>query len=111
MLDNNTIDEIADRLLTEGTTTFEDSEGRRVLIMYAAKAGFETREFVLAYEKVGAMFFNLDRPLNKFRLSEAGFPLRLAPVVAETVNRLFVAVQEATKRNSQEGQVPIGELK
>jgi hypothetical protein len=110
MIDDEDMKDLAEQLADDGVVTLTDEKGNRMVLAYAAKIGMRSKEFMLAYEKAGVIFFTSERPMNKFRLVDAGFSLLLAPALADMVNRLFAAVKVVVDdRNA--GQVPIGEMK
>ena len=53
--------------------------------------GVEEQGLLITYEGGGTFFFNLDRPINGFRLIKAGFSLRDAPAIADFLFALFFA--------------------
>lgn len=113
MLDDSTINHLADELCATGATHFTDERGHRLVVMASGVVGVPGGDFILAYENTGTIFFNTSRPMNEFRLTAAGFSLRIAPLIADTINRLFAAVTQRVGATVeyQEGLVPIGESK
>lgn len=61
---------------------------------------------MIAYEGGGAYFFDLDRPLNQFRLVKHGFSLRVAPALANLVNAIL-SPSEASTENTSEAPVKL----
>jgi hypothetical protein len=92
MFSDEVIDTMADKLLADGYAGTVDPEGNRVAVTFSGNLGFDTREMVLIYENKGALFFDGQRPLNKFRLLSSGFTFLTAPVIVGLVERLTAAV-------------------
>lgn len=113
MLDDKDIDVMAHELCEGGFTSVTDSDGNRMVIVHSAVVGIPGNQFILAYENKGTIFFDTSRPMNHFRLTTAGFSLRVAPTIADIVNRLLTAVANhlGDPEENYIGLVPIGESK
>ena len=88
------IEDMADDLDAEGRTLVKDSDGRRLLITTTTRLNLDGDEVILAYEGRGTIYFQLDRPMNHFRLLSSGFPEKAAVSVADMVNRLINVLAE-----------------
>lgn len=107
MLDEETIKDMARTLYERGSAHVQDQDGNYMVITASAVVGVPGNRFLLAYENKGAILFDTSRPMNQFRLASAGFSLRIAPVLADTLNRLFAAVTEVIG-DTENGLDPIG---
>lgn len=93
MFSDEMIEEMADDVHRWSKTHATDQDGDRLVICSAASLGFhKSKEMVVIYENRGALFFELDRPMNAFRLASAGISMRVAPEVSDMLNRLIAAV-------------------
>jgi hypothetical protein len=110
LFDQDIIDQMASDLFFTSKAKAVDTEGNRVVLTSAGSIGFpRSNEIVLIYENRGCFFWDGGRAVNQFRLVSAGFNLRMAPALADMLNRLAEAlgkrVSEATTRRieHQEG--------
>ena len=88
MFEEKVIEELRLRLETEGSTNFADAKGRRLYLIRTKLLHMPFDGLLIAYEGCGAMTFELDRPLNKFRLIQSGFGFDVAETLAGLVNRV-----------------------
>lgn len=75
-------------LLEQGCVWSTDKSGDRLFFVHSRLMPGMPNGVLISYEGKGSFFFGLDRPLNRFRLISAGFPLNVAPWLADLVNRL-----------------------
>lgn len=61
---------------------------QRLLMALMPVFGEQTKELLLVYEGGGSMVYAGDRPLNKFRLIQKGFPFGVAELVSDLVNAI-----------------------
>jgi len=80
------------------TVTFHAPIGdnARCFIALNRVFGIEERGVLICVENCSGMFFNLDRPLNKFRLVSAGAPLYLADQLAALVNSIVSLAEQGS---------------
>jgi hypothetical protein len=88
-MNEDAITTIRQRLAETGGVTFQGPDNKSVYLVLNRNIGIEKNGILLAYEGSGAYFFDLDRPLNQFRLAKHGFSLRVAPALAELVNAIL----------------------
>lgn len=77
-----------DDIVQRGATFVTDANGAHVVLALAPMLGIEGNRVMLAYENMGMTIFFLDRPMNAFRLVQAGFSMRVAPMLADMVNKV-----------------------
>jgi hypothetical protein len=88
-MDDAVIDGLCNRLQENGDAMFTDPQGRRMFLVLSSKLSFATApSILLSYEGEGAFLWEISSRLSSFRLIEAGFSLRLAPTLADVLNRL-----------------------
>ncbi len=75
-------------LAKDGFVKATGPDGQRLWLVLSTMLE-EPPGLLIAYEGVGAMFWELDRPLNEFRLVQHGFSIRIAPALADTLNRVM----------------------
>lgn len=85
---------LRESLADVGGLTLQDESGRSLYIVLNRNLGIEKKGALVAYEGRGSMFFEMDRPLNKFRLLKAGFPAGTADIVSGLVNTVFFGEAE-----------------
>ena len=107
MTDDN-IHELAQSLLSKGWVHWKDDADNRVFLAYYGpeKEAPERNEFVLGREGDSVMWFTTERPLNRFRLVEAGFKYVSAEYLAGTVNKLLQATHELVNTQYKLGTDP-----
>lgn len=88
VFDAQMIEELRSRLLTEGSAKITDGRGRRLYLVHSRLLKEDFDGIMVAYEGNGAFVFELDRPVNKFRLINSGFDMAVAEVVADLINRM-----------------------
>ena len=88
-MSDDTISHIRARLQAEGGVTVKGPGGKNVYLVLNRNIGVDQNGILVAYEGGGAYFFDLDRPLNKFRLTQHGFSLSIAPALADLVNAIL----------------------
>lgn len=82
-------DAMRQQLALEGSCIWTGPEGKRLFLIAANILAMDTdRGLLIAYEGEGTMFFELDRPLNVYRLLSAGFSVSVAATLADVVNEL-----------------------
>lgn len=97
------VEHMRDELLETGVTSVQLGNdmvgaGLRVFLIEFSilPSGSVEPGFLLAVPGAGSMFVGMDRrlgryrPLNKFQLLSAGFSIKLAPTLAELVNRVLM---------------------
>jgi hypothetical protein len=102
-------DTLAQALEQGSTGHCVDSEGRRFLLTHNSTLGMPGNELAVIYEKRGVYFFPGDRPLNQFRLVEAGFSMMVADQVAKLVNAVIAIMHERASVLRIEGAPPRNE--
>lgn len=86
---STTLYEIRQQLRDVGGATLQGPAGKQLYLVLNRNLGMEQQGILIAYEGGGACFFDLDRPLNAFRLVERGFSLVVAPAISQLVNELL----------------------
>lgn len=103
MFDNALVEDMAEELWEEGRTIIKDGSGRRLLLTSTSLLQIPGDDIILAYEGRGVIFFQLDRPMNRFRLLSHGFPDKVAGDIADMVNLIISAL---AKKRQVEAAVP-----
>jgi hypothetical protein len=85
---------MADDIDQDGRTLVRDLDGRRLLITSTTLLNLPGDEVILVYEGRGTIFFQIDRPMNRYRLLASGFPEKAADSVSDMVNRLISILAE-----------------
>ena len=88
MLDAKVVEELHARLLADGSAKITDGTGRRLFLIHTRLLKEPYDGVVVAYEGQGAFVFELDRPVNKFRLISNGFEMGAAEIVSDLINRM-----------------------
>lgn len=88
-MSEETITNIQVTLREVGGVTLTGPEGKSLFLVLNRNLGIEKEGIMIAYEGGGAYFFELDRPLNRFRLVQHGFSYRVAPLIADLVNAIL----------------------
>lgn len=90
MSTNTDIFDAMRRQLTDvGSCIWTGPEGNRLFLVSSHVLGKDMAQgLLIAYEGEGTMFFELDRPLNVYRLLSAGFSVSVAATLADVVNEL-----------------------
>lgn len=83
------IEHLREQLRDTGGCALTGPDGKSLFLVLNRNLGIEKPGILIAYEGHGAYFFDLDRPLNQFRLVKHGFSLRIAPTLAELVNAIL----------------------
>lgn len=87
-MDAAAVEELREALVTKGSAKIIDARGRRLYLIHSRILQEDFDGVVVAYEGAGAFVFNLDRPVNKFRLVSSGFDMSVAEIVADLINRM-----------------------
>lgn len=90
-MDDEKINALAHTLITSGSAVSTDEENRKLMLVLSTVLAFADQRrlsILVAYEGQGAFFWSVDEKLSPFRLIEAGFSLRLAPTLADILNRV-----------------------
>ncbi|QSY98683.1 hypothetical protein J2J97_31935 (plasmid) [Rhizobium bangladeshense] len=92
---------IRDQLREVGGATVKGPLDKQVYLVLNRNLGIEQKGIMVAYEGGGAYFFDLDRPLNQFRLVKHGFSLRVAPALADLVNAILSPSEASTEAHPE----------
>jgi hypothetical protein len=90
-MSDEVLNTVRKKLAETGGITLQGPGGKAVYLALNRNVGIERNGILIAYEGGGAYFFDLDRPLNKFRLAQHGFSLRVAPALADLVNAILTS--------------------
>lgn len=96
-MSEQTLSIIREKLSETGGVSITGPEGKAVFLVLNRNLGIEKNGILVAYEGGGAFFFDLDRPLNQFRLVQHGFSLRIAPALASLVNAILEPSEASTE--------------
>ena len=88
MVEEAVVTDLRERLQKNGSAYFLDTKGNRIYLIHTQALQLDFEGVLIAYEGHGAFTFDLDRPLNSFRLISAGFPMQIAEELASLVNRV-----------------------
>lgn len=90
--------DMRETLLKHGYAYMCDINGKRLYFVHTKLLRLDFTGLLVAYEGYGAFTYDMDRPVNAFRLVSAGFPLQVAGGLAYLINRLTgVAVNPVAK--------------
>lgn len=90
--------DMADDITLHGRAMVADTNGRRLLLTSTELLGLPGNQILLAYEGKGVIFFELDRPLNRFRLLSHGFPEKVADSICSLVNAVVSILADQHER-------------
>lgn len=88
MFDSDDIARLKVRLLEKGSVSALDKQGRRLFFIDSRILDDLPAGLLIVYEGQGSFFYEMDRPLNRFRLLQARFPLTVAGWLSDLVNQL-----------------------
>ena len=84
---------LAKAIVDHGVSMMTDADGRRLSIvshplMYEPLSDY-TPGWLIAYEKSGAIFWDFQKPMNQFLLTEYGFSIRIAPMLSDVLKSTY----------------------
>lgn len=100
IIDEEGIASLKAKLQDQGSVSASDKKGNRLHFIETEILSDLPRGLLIVYEGIGAFLFTLDRPLNKFRLVKAGFPLHTASWLSDLVNHLTGFADGHNRRSS-----------
>lgn len=95
---NIDIDMIRDHLARTGYVKTRDVSGKNLYLISSELLPGHPRGVLVAYEGYGAMFFDLEAPINKFQLITKGFTFSIADTLAAVLNAIFGFEHHVTVR-------------
>lgn len=75
-----------EQLRVKGSAVLTDRNNKTLYLVNSRLLQLDFAALILAYEGYGSATVLLDRPLNAFRLVNAGFPFQVAGPLAEFLN-------------------------
>lgn len=85
---------IASILLKEGRVRLTGPDGSVLWLLMSGFLGNDERQgMLISYEQKGCFWHDLSRPLTKYGLTAAGFPLAQANFVASLVNDVLACIR------------------